>query len=87
MQEMLSFLVQPLMLVQASLAFLQPQRRVVYPLLHEQDMSSLHAFGMGSFVMRQGTSLPASPSSLIHPISSGFGRLGCWMEACFQTRA
>jgi hypothetical protein len=82
---LLLFTAQPQTLVQNNLALLQPQRRVVHPLLHEQDIISLQALGMGSNVIRCGTS--SLPSTFTHPISSGFGRMGYWQDACFHTDA
>ena len=85
LQQVLSLLliVQLQTLVHNSLAFLQPQRRAVHPLLQGQDTISLQALGIGSKVIRCGTNF--SSSALSHPIPSGFGRLGYWQHACFHT--
>ena len=80
----LSLTKQPHAPVQNSLAFLHPHRSVMHPLLQEQEMMFLQAVGMGSLVIRSETSLPLSPS-VVHPISSGFGRSGYWHAACFKT--
>ena len=66
LQQVLSLLliVQPQILVDSSLAFLQPQRSVLHLLLHEQGAISLQALGIGSKVIRRRTnfSSPALPT-------------------------
>ena len=65
-------------------SFLHLHHRVSQPVVHLQVIISTHAFGIGSSVIRTGTSLS---SISLQPDSSGLGRICFGQCACRHTKA
>jgi len=69
--------------VQVKVAFLHLHLLVLHPVLHPQDITSMHATGSGVRLMSFGL---RRPSSVCHPQSSGAGKTGFRTWAWLQTK-